>query len=91
MDREQALLRRHMLAAYVFVMDHREKVLDLLAKTDGDEAAVEAALSEAFGFDKVQILGVLTLQLRRFTPEQVARARAELVEVERQLEDPPRR
>jgi DNA gyrase/topoisomerase IV subunit A len=86
-DRETALVRREIVAAYLYVSEHRHEVLDVVASVDGDDGAARAALQRAFGFTEVQAVAVLDLQMRRLTPWAVNQMRSELAEVDDWLAD----
>jgi DNA gyrase/topoisomerase IV subunit A len=81
-DRENALVRREMVAAYLYVSEHRHEVLDVIASVDGDDGAARSVLQRAFGFTEVQAVAVLDLQTRRLTPWAVNQMRLGLADVD---------
>lgn len=84
-DDENLRARQEILAAYVTVLEDAPKLFAVCAATRGGGDEPRAAVAHAFGISDIAAHAVLDLQVRRFTPEQLARVRAELADAERRL------
>ncbi|WP_166462694.1 hypothetical protein [Amycolatopsis acidicola] len=81
--------RVEVLRALVLAAGHRHELLEALWQVS-DDGEARAAVQRVLGVTEEQALAVLDLQLRRFTPAQVAALRTELAELETAGQpDPP--
>lgn len=67
-DRQNLLLRREILLAYVKVLERPHELFDVCAAVSGDGDDLRAAVGDAFELDPIAADAVLALQVRRFTP-----------------------
>lgn len=81
-DGENALARRHIIAAMLRAAEHQDELLRVCASVDGDVASANAAIRQAFDVDATQADAILSMQVRRFTPEAIQQLRVELSDVE---------
>lgn len=81
-DRENALARRHIIVAMLHAAEHQAELLHACATVDGNFASASAAIRKAFDVDAVQADAILSMQVRRFTPEAIQQLRAELSDVD---------
>lgn len=81
-DRENALARRHIISAMLHAAEHQDELLRTCATVEGDIASANAAIRKAFDVDVIQANAILTMQVRRFTPEAIQQLRVELSDVE---------
>lgn len=81
-DRENALARRHIIVAMLHAVEHQAELLHACATVDGDFASANAAIRKAFDVDAVQADAILSMQVRRFTPEAIQQMRGELSDVD---------
>lgn len=81
-DRENALARRHVISAMPYAAEHQDELLRACAAVEGDTASANTAIREAFDVDVIQADAILTMQVRRFTPEAIQQLRVEVSDVE---------
>lgn len=81
-DRENALARRRIIVAMLHAAEHQDELLRACATVEGDAASANAAIRRAFDVDIVQADAVLSMQMRRFTPNAIKQMRAELSDVD---------
>jgi DNA gyrase/topoisomerase IV subunit A len=86
-ERRNALLGREILSATVYAAEHVSEVLHVTATVEGDDSALRSTLMTEFGFSEVGADAVLSLQVRRLTPQAIARMRSQLAEIEQSLSD----
>ncbi|HWV47963.1 MAG TPA: hypothetical protein VN035_00785 [Microbacterium sp.] len=77
--------RREILSAYVTVLGRQHELVQVCATAAGDYADLRSAVSEAFEISDLCADAVLALQVRRFTPAEIERIRAELRELDSRL------
>lgn len=62
--------------------EHQDELLRVCASVNGDVASANAAIRQAFEVDATQADAILSMQVRRFTPEEIWQLRVELSAVE---------
>ena len=85
-DRQQLLRRREIVSAYVTVLNRPADLLQACANATGDSVDVRTAVAEAFGVSDLAAEAILALQVRRFTPQALEQTRAELANIDLQLQ-----
>lgn len=85
-DRQNALARREIVAAYVEVMDRLPELVEICAAVEGDTQDLRSAVQRAFELSPFAADAVLSLQVRRFTPAERQKTRDELADIDRWLE-----
>lgn len=81
-DRENALALRHIIVAMRHAAEHQDELLRVCASVDGDIPSAKAAIRQAFDVDEMQADAILSMQVRRFTPEAIQQLHRELSDVE---------
>lgn len=84
-DRQNLLMRREILEAYVAVLTRSDELLRVCSASSGDETDVKSAVVDAFNVSEVAADAILALQVRRFTPAVLKQIQLELADVERDL------
>lgn len=81
-DRENALMRRAILAAYVSVLDRMGELVQVCSTVAGGAEELHAAVQDAFSLSPIAADAVLAMQIRRFTPTERQRIVDELADVD---------
>ncbi len=84
--RENALARREIIAAYIQVLDRLGELVEICSAVEGDTHELRSKVQEAFGLSPIAADAVLSLQVRRFTPNERRRMRYELADIDLWLE-----
>ena len=85
-DRENALARREILAAYLKVLDRLEELVEICSTVEGDTDELRSAVQQAFGISPIAADAVLAMQVRRFTPSERHKIWNELADTDRWLQ-----
>lgn len=85
-DRDNALARREIIGAYIEVLDRLDVLLETCSAVEGDAQELRSSVQEAFGLSPRAADAILSMQVRRFTPNERQRLRAELAEIDLRLE-----
>jgi DNA gyrase/topoisomerase IV subunit A len=85
-DRQNLLARREIVVAYIEVLDRLAELVDLCSTVTGDTQELRTAVEEAFGLNPVAADAVLSMQVRRFTPNEREKLRNEFADLEQRLQ-----
>src|SRR6218665_3927124 len=80
-DVQNLRVRVEIVAAYLLAVEDRARLLEICSSVTGDIAMATRALSEAYGISDYASTAILDMQIRRFTPENVAVIRDEHAEL----------
>jgi DNA gyrase/topoisomerase IV subunit A len=78
--------RRQILQALLFATENAIRIVEFCASSSPDAAVTARDLAEAFDITEFQADVILTMQVRRFSPHSVANVRAQLHDVESEIE-----
>ena len=84
-DVQNLRVRVEIVAAYLLAVEDRARLLEICSSVTGDIAMATRALSEAYGISDYASTAILDMQIRRFTPENVAVIRDEHAELLQRL------
>lgn len=85
-DRQNQLAQREMLVAYLEVLDRLGELIEVCSAVEGDYEELRRAVQEAFALSPTAAEVVLSLQVRRFTPNERQKIRDALAELDLWLE-----
>jgi DNA gyrase/topoisomerase IV subunit A len=80
--RENALTRREIIAAYIQVLDRLGELVEICSAVEGDTDELRSKVQEAFGLSSIATDAVLSMQVRRFTPNEQHKMRDELADLD---------
>jgi DNA gyrase/topoisomerase IV subunit A len=85
-DRQNLLASREIVVAYIEVLDRLAEFVDLCSTVAGDTHELRTAVEEAFGLSPMAADAVLSMQVRRFTPNERETLRSEFADLEQRLQ-----
>jgi DNA gyrase/topoisomerase IV subunit A len=78
--------RREIIAAYIEVLARPADLLETCLSVAGDSRELGHAVQEEFGLSAIAADAVLSMQVRRFTPNELSKILDELTDVDLRLE-----
>lgn len=85
-ERQNQLLRREIIAAYVVVLDRLGELTEVCSAVTGGVEDLRHAVQQTFELSPLAADAVLALQVRRFTPNERQKIQHELAEIDLWLE-----
>ncbi|GAA5201806.1 hypothetical protein [Microbacterium jejuense] len=81
-DRQNTLARREILAAYIDIINRLGELIEICSAVEGDTEELRKAVQASFGLSPVAADAVLSMQVRRFTPNERQKIRDELADID---------
>jgi DNA gyrase/topoisomerase IV subunit A len=86
-DRQNLLVRREIIGAYLTVLGRPADLLHVCAGVSGDYNDAKSAVAEAFDVSEIAADAILHMPVRSFTPIDIELMREEHAEIDRRLAD----
>ena len=85
-DRQNLRARREIVVAYIEVLGRLGELVDLCSAVGGDTEELRSTVMEEFGISTIAADAVVSMQVRRFTPDERRKLSEELADIDLQLE-----
>jgi DNA gyrase/topoisomerase IV subunit A len=78
--------RREMVNAFIYAAENAARVVEICSTTAASDEDLPRVLADACGLTMFQAEVILTMQVKRFSPHALLQLRAELVDIDEEID-----